>query len=157
MVQSSPPRGAEDPQAVSKWEKESHEATRELLKVKDRLIEVERNVSEHDIKMCSCEISSMRGKHTYLGCLLWCECSLICLILCVCFCPECNAAGGEGGPEEPAQTAGDSKLQPAGSDSGCAETDGIFAGEQYDAADAERQAAGNPPHILHNSPVTSKN
>lgn len=45
MVQSSPPKGAEDPQAVSKWEKESHEATRELLKVKDRLIEVERNVS----------------------------------------------------------------------------------------------------------------
>lgn len=45
MVQSSPPRGGEDPQSVSKWEKESHEATRELLKVKDRLIEVERNVS----------------------------------------------------------------------------------------------------------------
>ncbi|XP_054455689.1 girdin isoform X2 [Anoplopoma fimbria] len=43
MVQSSPPRGVEDPQAVIKWEKESHEATRELLKVKDRLIEVERN------------------------------------------------------------------------------------------------------------------
>ncbi|KAM9847929.1 girdin [Aulostomus maculatus] len=43
MVQSSPSRGGEDPQAVSKWEKESHEATRELLKVKDRLIEVERN------------------------------------------------------------------------------------------------------------------
>ncbi|XP_045925964.1 girdin-like isoform X2 [Micropterus dolomieu] len=43
MVQSSPPRGGEDPQSVSKWEKESHEATRELLKVKDRLIEVERN------------------------------------------------------------------------------------------------------------------
>ncbi|XP_070834532.1 girdin isoform X1 [Chaetodon trifascialis] len=43
MVHSSPPRGGEDPQAVSKWEKESHEATRELLKVKDRLIEVERN------------------------------------------------------------------------------------------------------------------
>ncbi|XP_063348103.1 girdin-like isoform X2 [Pelmatolapia mariae] len=43
MVQSSPPKGGEDPQAVSKWEKESHEATRELLKVKDRLIEVERN------------------------------------------------------------------------------------------------------------------
>lgn len=45
MVQSSPPKVGEDPQAVSKWEKESHEATRELLKVKDRLIEVERNVS----------------------------------------------------------------------------------------------------------------
>ncbi|XP_077437610.1 girdin isoform X2 [Vanacampus margaritifer] len=43
MVLSSPPRGVEDPQAVRKWEKESHEATRELLKVKDRLIEVERN------------------------------------------------------------------------------------------------------------------
>uniref|UniRef100_A0A8C5GW60 HOOK N-terminal domain-containing protein n=1 Tax=Gouania willdenowi TaxID=441366 RepID=A0A8C5GW60_GOUWI len=43
MVQTSPSRGGEDPQAVSKWEKESHEATRELLKVKDRLIEVERN------------------------------------------------------------------------------------------------------------------
>ncbi|XP_047458753.1 girdin-like isoform X4 [Mugil cephalus] len=43
MVQSSPPRGGEDPQTVRKWEKESHEATRELLKVKDRLIEVERN------------------------------------------------------------------------------------------------------------------
>ncbi|XP_056291314.1 girdin isoform X1 [Pseudoliparis swirei] len=43
MVLSSPPRGGEDPQPVSKWEKESHEATRELLKVKDRLIEVERN------------------------------------------------------------------------------------------------------------------
>ncbi|XP_068182840.1 girdin-like isoform X3 [Antennarius striatus] len=43
MVQSSPHKGGEDPQAVSKWEKESHEATRELLKVKDRLIEVERN------------------------------------------------------------------------------------------------------------------
>ncbi|XP_060896119.1 girdin-like isoform X6 [Labrus mixtus] len=43
MVQSSPPKGGEDPQGFSKWEKESHEATRELLKVKDRLIEVERN------------------------------------------------------------------------------------------------------------------
>ncbi|XP_061601931.1 girdin isoform X2 [Cololabis saira] len=43
MVQSSPPKGGEGPQTVSKWEKESHETTRELLKVKDRLIEVERN------------------------------------------------------------------------------------------------------------------
>ncbi|CAF97063.1 unnamed protein product [Tetraodon nigroviridis] len=49
MVQSSPPRGGEDRPAVSKWEKESHEATRELLKVKDRLIEVERNVSSYYI------------------------------------------------------------------------------------------------------------
>ncbi|XP_047672031.1 girdin isoform X2 [Tachysurus fulvidraco] len=43
MVNSSPSRGGEDSQSVRKWEKESHEATRELLKVKDRLIEVERN------------------------------------------------------------------------------------------------------------------
>ncbi|XP_072525883.1 girdin-like isoform X4 [Salminus brasiliensis] len=43
MVHSSPPRGSGNSQSVSKWEKESHEATRELLKVKDRLIEVERN------------------------------------------------------------------------------------------------------------------
>uniref|UniRef100_A0A8C2BPT4 Coiled-coil domain containing 88A n=2 Tax=Cyprinus carpio TaxID=7962 RepID=A0A8C2BPT4_CYPCA len=38
---SSPAGGREDTQ--SRWEKESQEATRELLKVKDRLIEVERN------------------------------------------------------------------------------------------------------------------
>ncbi|KAL4693999.1 hypothetical protein H8959_013264 [Pygathrix nigripes] len=39
MVQSSPPIPGED----NKWERESQETTRELLKVKDRLIEVERN------------------------------------------------------------------------------------------------------------------
>uniref|UniRef100_A0A5F9DAI2 Coiled-coil domain containing 88A n=1 Tax=Oryctolagus cuniculus TaxID=9986 RepID=A0A5F9DAI2_RABIT len=39
MVQSSPPLSGED----NKWERESQETTRELLKVKDRLIEVERN------------------------------------------------------------------------------------------------------------------
>nr|XP_019575264.1 PREDICTED: girdin isoform X5 [Rhinolophus sinicus] len=38
MVQSSPSTSGED-----KWERESQETTRELLKVKDRLIEVERN------------------------------------------------------------------------------------------------------------------
>ncbi|XP_013860589.1 girdin [Austrofundulus limnaeus] len=43
MVQSSPSKGGDHSDAVSKWEKESQEATRELLKVKDRLIEVERN------------------------------------------------------------------------------------------------------------------
>lgn len=31
--------------AVSEWLRESQEATKELLKLKDRLIEVERNVS----------------------------------------------------------------------------------------------------------------
>uniref|UniRef100_A0A2K5QE78 Coiled-coil domain containing 88A n=1 Tax=Cebus imitator TaxID=2715852 RepID=A0A2K5QE78_CEBIM len=39
MAQSSPPTSGED----NKWERESQETTRELLKVKDRLIEVERN------------------------------------------------------------------------------------------------------------------
>lgn len=39
MVQSSLPVSGED----NKWERESQETTRELLKVKDRLIEVERN------------------------------------------------------------------------------------------------------------------
>ncbi|XP_061212824.1 girdin isoform X14 [Neopsephotus bourkii] len=43
MVQSSPPRSGEENQSVNKWEKENQETTRELLKVKDRLIEVERN------------------------------------------------------------------------------------------------------------------
>ncbi|XP_051471990.1 girdin isoform X3 [Apus apus] len=43
MVQNSPPRTGEDNQSVNKWEKENQETTRELLKVKDRLIEVERN------------------------------------------------------------------------------------------------------------------
>uniref|UniRef100_A0A8C7YT34 Coiled-coil domain containing 88A n=1 Tax=Oryzias sinensis TaxID=183150 RepID=A0A8C7YT34_9TELE len=43
MVHSSPPKGGKDLQTDNKWAKESHEATRELLKVKDRLIEVERN------------------------------------------------------------------------------------------------------------------
>ncbi|XP_053828814.1 girdin isoform X10 [Vidua macroura] len=42
MVQNSPPR-SEGNQSVNKWEKENQETTRELLKVKDRLIEVERN------------------------------------------------------------------------------------------------------------------
>ncbi|XP_075391761.1 girdin isoform X2 [Tenrec ecaudatus] len=39
MVQSSPPVSGE----AHKWERETQETTRELLKVKDRLIEVERN------------------------------------------------------------------------------------------------------------------
>jgi len=44
MVQNPPPRKGEENQSVNKWEKENQETTRELLKVKDRLIEVERNV-----------------------------------------------------------------------------------------------------------------
>lgn len=127
MVQSSPSKG-EHP-AVNKWEKESQEATRELLKVKDRLIEVERNVSK-----CLFELTQV----TFLNQLLH---TLIC-VYCFLF-PECNAAGGESGPEEPAQTTGNSKLQPAGTDSCPAETDRLFTGKQHSATDAERQTAGS--------------
>ncbi|KAJ7341288.1 hypothetical protein JRQ81_005211 [Phrynocephalus forsythii] len=43
MVQNSSGRSSEESQSVNKWERENQETTRELLKVKDRLIEVERN------------------------------------------------------------------------------------------------------------------
>lgn len=42
---SSPSPPQENGKAMSEWLRESHEATKELLKLKDRLIEVERNVS----------------------------------------------------------------------------------------------------------------
>lgn len=61
MVHSSPPTGGEDRPAVSKWEKESHEATRELLKVKDRLIEVERNVSLYDTGRNHCTLKKKKN------------------------------------------------------------------------------------------------
>lgn len=41
---STPPR--ETGRTMSEWLRESQEATKELLKLKDRLIEVERNVSD---------------------------------------------------------------------------------------------------------------
>lgn len=47
MVQNYSPRTGEESQSINKWERESQETTRELLKVKDRLIEVERNVSSY--------------------------------------------------------------------------------------------------------------
>lgn len=112
MVHSSPPRGGEEPQVVSKWEKESHEATRELLKVKDRLIEVERNVSQHNIRTAFGTFPNMNCEQTHLGCVLFSECILVypmSYIMCLFF-PECHTAGREGGPEEPAQTAGNSEL-----------------------------------------------
>uniref|UniRef100_A0A8C5PIF3 Coiled-coil domain containing 88A n=1 Tax=Leptobrachium leishanense TaxID=445787 RepID=A0A8C5PIF3_9ANUR len=43
LVQSSPQRSDEVHLPVNKWERESQETTRELLKIKDRLIEIERN------------------------------------------------------------------------------------------------------------------
>lgn len=45
MVQSYSSKLDEESQPVTKWERDNQETTRELLKVKDRLIEVERNVS----------------------------------------------------------------------------------------------------------------
>ncbi|XP_072265770.1 girdin isoform X3 [Pyxicephalus adspersus] len=43
LAQSSTHKSGEDIVPVRKWERESQETTRELLKIKDRLIEVERN------------------------------------------------------------------------------------------------------------------
>ncbi|XP_007433482.1 girdin isoform X2 [Python bivittatus] len=43
MVQSCSSKLDEESQPVNKWERENQETTRELLKVKDRLIEIERN------------------------------------------------------------------------------------------------------------------
>ncbi|MEE6474328.1 hypothetical protein FKM82_010349 [Ascaphus truei] len=43
LVQSSPPRPGEENVSVHKWQRETQETTRELLKIKDRLIEIERN------------------------------------------------------------------------------------------------------------------
>ncbi|XP_073409989.1 girdin isoform X2 [Dendrobates tinctorius] len=43
LAQSSPPRPGDDTGPVNKWERESQETTKELLKIKDRLIEIERN------------------------------------------------------------------------------------------------------------------
>ncbi|XP_073484706.1 girdin isoform X8 [Aquarana catesbeiana] len=43
LTQSYPPKPGEDSVPITKWERESQETTRELLKIKDRLIEVERN------------------------------------------------------------------------------------------------------------------
>ncbi|KAF7252913.1 Girdin [Varanus komodoensis] len=43
MLQNCSSRSGEETQPVNKWERESQETTKELLKVKDRLIEVERN------------------------------------------------------------------------------------------------------------------
>ncbi|XP_070590862.1 girdin isoform X3 [Erythrolamprus reginae] len=43
MVQSYSSKLDEENQSVTKWERDNQETTRELLKVKDRLIEVERN------------------------------------------------------------------------------------------------------------------
>ena len=46
---SSSPPPKETGKAMSEWLRESQEATKELLKLKDRLIEVERNVSKRPL------------------------------------------------------------------------------------------------------------
>ncbi|XP_062933721.1 girdin isoform X4 [Cynocephalus volans] len=57
MVQSSPPVSGED-----KWERESQETTRELLKVKDRLIEVERNVENSTLNSQSTSLMNQNAQ-----------------------------------------------------------------------------------------------
>lgn len=56
LAQSSPPRPGDDTVPVNKWERESQETTKELLKLKDRLIEIERNVRNIFGFECICEI-----------------------------------------------------------------------------------------------------
>lgn len=53
---STPPR--ESGRAMSEWLRESQEATKELLKLKDRLIQVERNVSGCHSKDCFSNFNS---------------------------------------------------------------------------------------------------
>uniref|UniRef100_A0A8B9FRJ8 Girdin n=1 Tax=Amazona collaria TaxID=241587 RepID=A0A8B9FRJ8_9PSIT len=62
MVQSSPPRSGEENQSVNKWEKENQETTRELLKVKDRLIEVERNVENSTLNSQSTSLMNQNAQ-----------------------------------------------------------------------------------------------
>uniref|UniRef100_A0A8D2MSS3 Coiled-coil domain containing 88A n=1 Tax=Zonotrichia albicollis TaxID=44394 RepID=A0A8D2MSS3_ZONAL len=62
MVQNSPPRSGEGNQSVNKWEKENQETTRELLKVKDRLIEVERNVENSTLNSQSTSLMNQNAQ-----------------------------------------------------------------------------------------------
>uniref|UniRef100_A0A7M4F7L8 Coiled-coil domain containing 88A n=1 Tax=Crocodylus porosus TaxID=8502 RepID=A0A7M4F7L8_CROPO len=62
MVQNSPPRTGEESQSVNKWEKENQETTRELLKVKDRLIEVERNVENSTLNSQSTSLMNQNAQ-----------------------------------------------------------------------------------------------
>uniref|UniRef100_A0A8C3Y2Q9 Coiled-coil domain containing 88A n=1 Tax=Catharus ustulatus TaxID=91951 RepID=A0A8C3Y2Q9_CATUS len=62
MVQNSPPRSGEENQSVNKWEKENQETTRELLKVKDRLIEVERNVENSTLNSQSTSLMNQNAQ-----------------------------------------------------------------------------------------------
>uniref|UniRef100_A0A8U8B3C2 Uncharacterized protein n=1 Tax=Geospiza parvula TaxID=87175 RepID=A0A8U8B3C2_GEOPR len=62
MVQNSPPRSGEGNPSVNKWEKENQETTRELLKVKDRLIEVERNVENSTLNSQSTSLMNQNAQ-----------------------------------------------------------------------------------------------
>uniref|UniRef100_A0A669Q4S8 Coiled-coil domain containing 88A n=1 Tax=Phasianus colchicus TaxID=9054 RepID=A0A669Q4S8_PHACC len=62
MVQNPPPRKGEENQSVNKWEKENQETTRELLKVKDRLIEVERNVENSTLNSQSTSLMNQNAQ-----------------------------------------------------------------------------------------------
>lgn len=52
----TPPK--ENGQAVSEWLRESHKATKQLLKLKDRLIEVERKVSHSRLTVLLMHVAS---------------------------------------------------------------------------------------------------
>jgi len=63
-LSSTPPR--DTGRAMSEWLRESQEATKELLKLKDRLIEVERNVRAYIIYTRGTQ-QAARGPHPARG------------------------------------------------------------------------------------------
>lgn len=131
-AQSSPARGREDTQ--SKWEKESQEATRELLKVKDRLIEVERNVSTS---------SSLS------------ECLYVSKTVDIAdVCPECHSPSREAGSPDTVKAAGVSERESPGTDTSSSETDRVPTGEQHHTTNTERQTTGqsrSPRPVIQSS------
>uniref|UniRef100_A0A670YUQ8 Coiled-coil domain containing 88A n=1 Tax=Pseudonaja textilis TaxID=8673 RepID=A0A670YUQ8_PSETE len=62
MVQSYSSKLDEESQPVTKWERDNQETTRELLKVKDRLIEVERNVENSAINSQSTSLMNQNAQ-----------------------------------------------------------------------------------------------
>uniref|UniRef100_A0A670I3Q7 Coiled-coil domain containing 88A n=1 Tax=Podarcis muralis TaxID=64176 RepID=A0A670I3Q7_PODMU len=62
MVQNCSSKTDEESLSVNKWERESQETTRELLKVKDRLIEVERNVENSAINSQSTSLMNQNAQ-----------------------------------------------------------------------------------------------
>lgn len=128
-AQSSPSRGRDD----SKWVKESQEATRELLKVKDRLIEVERNV-RINISRPASHGHSCRGSSSSDGQQMLCRVRVF---------VECHSSSRETGCVHTVKAAGVSEQSSPGSDFSSAASDGVSPREQHNSTNTERQTSGD--------------